>query len=42
MKTAEQIQNERGFASCLWIGGFLFPPLWILAILYWLGGGGRD
>ena len=42
MKTPEQMQDEKNTLALLVFAGFLFPPLWILAIMQWLGGAGKQ
>ena len=42
MKTPEQMQDEKNTLAILVIAGFFFPPLWILAIMQWLGGAGKQ
>lgn len=41
LKTPERIQDEKDTLALLVLLGFVFPPLWIAALFYVLGGGGR-
>lgn len=42
MKTEEQMLDERNTLAVLVFTGFLFPPLWIIALMQWLGGAGKQ
>jgi hypothetical protein len=42
VKTEQQMEDERNTLALLVFGGFIFPPLWILAVMQWLGGAGKQ
>lgn len=42
MKTPEQMLDEKNTLAILVIAGFVFPPLWIIVFLQWVGGAGKQ
>jgi hypothetical protein len=41
MKDANQVTNEQGVLAIMTIIGFVFPPLWVIVVLLYIGGYGR-